>query len=1188
MGLWQAVAEARQAVHPLTAEEATLPQNQGVSHFAWHAGQNLTARFMADGVRIAAGDEESATVTFRYEGTKGSSVLGVEGARAEYQHPDGVREWFENGEAGIEHGFTLAHRLENAGASGIHLDVRLAGLTAVPGAHADELLLQGSDGVPRLRYAGLKAWDADGDPLVASMAPTGEGIRLAVNDQGARYPLTIDPVLTNLSQSLRPEIGGDVAPKNHFGESIALGTGFVLVGSPNSITPAGIQSGVAYVFSGGGASWKLQARLHPPGIAANDHFGKEVDIEESGTRVVISSPDAASEGIAGAGKVFVFKRSGTIWTLEDTLEPGTGIDTHFGDSVAIWGSTVAVGSPFEYQERGAVSIYTLANNNWLFRRKVTGPENITDRHFGAAIDLHRGALLVGAPDSGTGSAYLFQGGEWTRRAVLPPVGTPANSRFGCSVDVEPIRLIVGAYNYKDAMPSSGAAFVYPLSVGVPGAPATLRPDPVASESGFGTSVAIFNDQAVVGACDYPRVSSDQGSVYAFSLFGETTWTRRNRFQLGGDSAKSSFGAKVAMGGRVEMLISAPTHGSFGRSASGAVSVYSFAGRSTWWDLKAELNAGSGQIGAELGASVAIEGATAMIGAPGAFTAAGGASAGEVYVMNRQGEAWEVQQRLTGGSPLGGERFGATLDLDGDTAMIGAPDYDQPATNQGAAYIFTRENEVWSKQTQLIAPEPETSQRFGRVIALSGDTAAVGLPSSVMDESVVQIFTRSGGEWSAGEVVKLSHEDEVESFGSAVALEGNTLLVGAPAAFGSSVESSAHVFTRSDSVWTRQATLKAVKDGFDIGLGFGSAVALSGDTALIGAPDDFPIADRSRGFGRAYFFKRTGSNWAVEDTVYSGEGPHSDRFGTDVALDGDVAVIGAQYSKTPQYRARHLSACIFTRDNGRWERQRVHETKDAEGLIAIPEHGSSVAVDGNHVLVGVSDTPGTNPVGQSVSDAGQVDFIDLIPKEEVFLAEVDTDLDGGISLDEWGAFHGVTRKTRKDFQAVDTDGSGSITLEEIQAATTSRPAAQLRNSIERTRLFMELDVDKDLLVTRVEIEAMYLPGTDATAIDAFWSRAGASEGFDLQTWIGAETLPSTKTYETARQQREKRLALVLEHDANEDEAVQFEEFREMFPGIKTSKAEALWRIARGLSRRAPIEGEIPQEDFVNTVKLPIFR
>ena len=605
-----------------------------------------------------------------------------------------------------------------------------------------------------------------------------------------------------------------------------------------------------------------------------------------------------------------------------------------------------------------------------------------------------------------------------------------------------------------------------------------------------------------------------------------------------------------------------------------------------WVLDGELSAGNRHSGDELGAAVAIEGDTAMIGAPGAFTAAGGTSAGEVYVMNRKAETWELLQRITGGTTPTGERFGEAIDLDGDTVMIGAPEFDGTQFDQGAVYFFKREDGIWNQMTRIVAPTAEANQLFGSVISLSGNTAAVGLPSGVRDWSVVQTFTRNEGQWSAADIVKLPHEEEVESFGSALALEGNTLLVGAPAALGSAVESSAHVFTRNDSGWGRQATLKAVADGGDIGLGFGSAVALSGDTALIGAPDDL---DPSRGPGRAYFFKRMGSHWAVEDTVYSGKGPHGNRFGTDVALDGNVAIVGAQSNPVFHDPEGNFSACIFTREGRGWERQMVHETKHGEEPAIIPTSGASVALDGNHVLIGVADAPAINPFdGQGVSDLGQVDFIDLTPKEELFQAQADTDLDGGISLEEWGAFHGVTRKTPKDFGAVDTDGSGSITLEEIKAAKTSRQASQLRNSIERTGLFMELDVNQDLLVTRQEIEAMYLPGTDPAVIDAFWSRAGAGESFDLQEWIRARTLPSTAAYETARRQREKRQALALEHDGNQDRIMQFEEFREIFPGMKNWKTEELWRTALGLPKRGPIEGEIPHEDFVNAAKLPIFR
>ncbi|HEY1123144.1 MAG TPA: hypothetical protein VGE67_16140, partial [Haloferula sp.] len=144
-------------------------------------------------------------------------------------------------------------------------------------------------------------------------------------------------------------------------------------------------------------------------------------------------------------------------------------------------------------------------------------------------------------------------------------------------------------------------------------------------------------------------------------------------------------------------------------------------------------------------------------------------------------------------------------------------------------------------------------------------------------------------------------------------------------------------------------------------------------------------------------------------------------------------------------------------------------------------------------------------------------------------------------------------------------------------------------IERVGIFMALDRDKDLQVTRSEIRLMYLPGTAAKDIDAFWSRSGAGEGFDLKAWVRAKTLPSISTYQLASEQRQKRRSLALEHDANHDGYVQFEEFQEMFPGMKVSKVEAFWRVALELPKRAAFEGfDMEHGYFVNYVKLPLFK
>jgi hypothetical protein len=1171
--LWEAVAKAQLAIQPLTAGEAALDQNRGVSHFAWHPGQDLSARFMPNGVRFSSGDGEHSTVTFRYDGRDRTSSLAVEGPRAEYHHADGITEWFVNGRDGIEHGFTLTKA--PASSHEIQLKIRLDGLVAVAGSHGDELLLQDEECSPRLRYAGLKAWDADGDPVPATMTPDETGILIAVNDEGARYPLTIDPVITSLAQQIRPVIEGTDGGGT-FSQSIALDGDTALIGAPNSSTAFGV--GAAYVFVKSGGTWNLQAYLHATTPTDNIQFGKAVDLQ--GDRAVITALNVSAPGNTNSGSVHVFERSGGTWEFRALIPSNRSSNDYFGESVALDHDTIAVGIRRANIEQGAVSIYVLDGTIWTLQQTLNSPQP-TQWNFGEAIDLDGNRLVAGASTPGTGTAFLYtrSGSTWAGQQIPAPASLHDNSRFGCSVAIDGGTVVVGAIYQKDDQDQTrGAAFAYLNSGSDWTIPQVLGPDEDAAYQPFGMSVAVDGDLLAVGACHYPHANYGLGAVYVYER-PATTWEKKIKLAPPGYHIMSSLGAKVAVSGQ-RVLASAPTHSYNGHWGVAAV----FSGPD--WSQETQLTPGDDHQGEEFGAAVAIEGNTAMIGI-GKATTPTATSKGEVMVLSRQGGLWTVTQRFTS-THDGGENFGSTLSLDEDTVMIGAPSYLASEIGEGCAYIFAKQDGLWLEQARILDPVPSYGGHFGSIIAMDGTIATVGKPASTLAACVVHVFTRNGIDWSQREELKFPAGESGENFGSALAVEGNTILVGTPANSGSAQPSTVQVFTRSDSGWTREASLAAVQDGPDVGLGFGASVAISGNTALIGAPYDLPLTQQSRGNGRCYFYKRSGSNWSVEQTIYSGEGPHGDRFGTAVALDGDVAVVGATELFVPFYPSAEKAAYIFTREADGWIRQSSHLPEGDSDFLSDFRKGTRVAVSGDTVLVAVSGVDRLNPFTGLMREYGQVDVLDLSGKDGAYLKLLDADYDGGISLGEWLGFHGTAKKYEKEFRALDADDSGALNLEEILDAKTLKEGARLKSSIERVGIFMDLDLDKDQWVTRSEIRIMYLPGTAAKDIDAFWSRSGAGEGFDLEAWVRAKTLPSISTYEMAIVQRQKRRSLALEHDANHDGRVQFEEFQEMFPGMKASKVEALWRVALELPKRASFEGfDLEHGYFVDYAKLPLF-
>ncbi|HUS25488.1 MAG TPA: hypothetical protein VM369_11120, partial [Candidatus Binatia bacterium] len=293
---------------------------------------------------------------------------------------------------------------------------------------------------------------------------------------------------------------------------------------------------------------------------------------------------------------------------------------------------------------------------------------------------------------------------------------------------------------------------------------------------------------------------------------------------------------------------------------------------------------------QLGRSVALEGDTAVVGAPLAL------GTGASYVFTRSGAVWTLQQRLRAADAAASDQFGISVALSGDTALVGANTDDTASgTDAGSAYVFTRSGSVWSQQQQLLASDGLPNDGFGSSVALSGDTALVG---AYLDDTAggsnagsATVFTRSGSVWSQQQQLLASGGLANDFFGISVALSGETALVGAyqddlvsPTRLNAG---SAYVFMRSAGVWTQQQQL--IASGGLANDFFGYSVGLSGDTALVGAYADDTAGGTDA--GSAYVFTRSGSVWSQQQQLLATGGLASDQFGFSVALSGETAVVG---------------------------------------------------------------------------------------------------------------------------------------------------------------------------------------------------------------------------------------------------------------------------------------------------------
>jgi hypothetical protein len=239
-----------------------------------------------------------------------------------------------------------------------------------------------------------------------------------------------------------------------------------------------------------------------------------------------------------------------------------------------------------------------------------------------------------------------------------------------------------------------------------------------------------------------------------------------------------------------------------------------------------------------------------------------------------------------------------LALSGDTFVVGAPANDPyqydllPGSRVGAAYVFVRQNGVWTQQARLVPRASSPSDLFGFRVAIQGDTILVGAPSEssgATRSGAVYEWKRSNGTWSEGQRIKPATPIANSMFGWALAIDGDDLLVGASQdSTGAATAGSAYIFNRRDGSWQEQQRLRAPEPAAEAT--FGWQVALLGDTAVVTAAHVKLLS--TTGPGEAFIFTRTGNEWTLAQKLTAPYPGASDLFGSGLALSATALVIGA--------------------------------------------------------------------------------------------------------------------------------------------------------------------------------------------------------------------------------------------------------------------------------------------------------
>ena len=353
-----------------------------------------------------------------------------------------------------------------------------------------------------------------------------------------------------------------------------------------------------------------------------------------------------------------------------------------------------------------------------------------------------------------------------------------------------------------------------------------------------------------------------------------------------------------------------------------------------------------------GMTVDIDGNTAAVGASGFRFS--DFPLPVVCVYTREAANWTKEQCLSeeDEAPNSDDNYGV-IAISGNTLVVGAALDVTNGVIGGAAYVYVRDGHTWSLQQKLFASDRANFDQFGIAVDVVGDTIVVGAHGD-NDEGfqtgAVYVFRRNGTTWTEEQKLKASDAAPDSAFGSSVALSERTIAIGAPSESSGALFSGAvYVFVNDGTSWQQQGKIKANSAMNNQQLG--STVSVSGDTIVAAAPGEL-IGEPADDFnnvlskGAVYIFDRTGTSWDHQKRFFERDRNRTGGFAVRAAIDGDTIIVG---DPTYDAGARFTGAVyVFERKGNGWSLKHTLAANDGQFLQAM---GFSIAISGDTVIAG---------------------------------------------------------------------------------------------------------------------------------------------------------------------------------------------------------------------------------------------
>ncbi|WP_367871192.1 choice-of-anchor D domain-containing protein [Luteolibacter sp. Populi] len=637
----------------------------------------------------------------------------------------------------------------------------------------------------------------------------------------------------------------DPAAQDQFGHSVAVDGDRVVVGAWFDDSSAA-NSGTTYVYDISSGQPELPQFVIPnPTPADDDNFGVSVAI--SGTRMAVAAY-RDDTGAANAGRVYIFDlQSGTPTVpVRDMGRPSPAADDGFGNALAMAGNLVAVGA------EGADSASFNSGSVVVFDLSLPDP-------------------------------------TVPRLSLSAPVTHP-NDYFGTAVGLSGTRLVVGCYRDDAAAENAGTAFVYDLAGPSPAVPVASPDKPLPAVADyFGNAVAISGTTVLVTAWHDDKGDLESGCTYVYSLASGTPDTSLLALDNPVSGSLDRFGSAVAVDGNL-IVIGSPGSDA-GASGAGRVSVHDLSA-SKPTSVLASLEDPAPDMDENFGAAVAISGTIVVVGGPGDDD--GAEDTGRVYVYDIANLPDTSPIRvLRNPAPAAGDRFGTCVAISGNFVVVGADSDDAGATDSGTVYIFNLASPTpWLPVHTLANPSPVASDHFGGSVSISGSRVVVGAvkdDSGAGDAGIAYVYDLAGGT-PATPLHVLPNPAPVadDGFGNSVGISGSTVAIGASGKDTGAVNAGVvYVFDLAGPTPTIPWQTLPNPDPL-LEDRFGCSVAVSEPRVVVGCYLDNNPTDS----GRAYSFNMTSPTPTLPSaTQKKSTSTGGDQFGTSVAVSGLTVLVG---------------------------------------------------------------------------------------------------------------------------------------------------------------------------------------------------------------------------------------------------------------------------------------------------------